>query len=712
MKKSIALHLMAACAASTSFSYTSAQTTAQESGAEEGAVRTLPAIEVRESNSLPIVLPTRNVTTGSEAASIDTPFSVTNIPVDVVNAQAGTTLQDALRNVPGAQADSGFNGSQTQFFILRGAIADSATGSNRILRDGARLSNYPFVAAFVDSVDVLRGPGAALGLRSEPGGTVNLVSKQPELSNFASIKSSVGSSGAYALTADVNRVLSQENELAARLIVTRTAASEWRHVPDKLDGMKMSVAKSDGNLYHLRLGVEATNQKYQPDYGIPSLNGSPVNVPRDTQYSENWGDSTTNNRIVDMHGDVALGSTSRLNVDYTHLEARSTSIKTGLFANPNATTGVASRFASYEPGTDRLIDSVSTTVEDKYKFAGLAHQVMWGIDYYRETLNAPTMTVGASIPSINVFNPVYGWSPSSFTASTTTVENLESTGASLQDQIDIGDWKLIAGLRYVQQYFLYGTQGVIKGVNEEQWLPKLGVLRKLNEGNSVYANVARGMAPNQVYTSKNVTVPSRLSSQVELGWKSLWASGKLESDIALYQLDQSNMTSSDETTPSNRFDFTVDGTGRSKGLEASLTGNVTEQLSVRLTYAYTDAQMLDNSLLAGKRVANVSPNTMSLWGQYQWAVASEVQWLTGLGIYAQSARFADRNNTVVLPGFARVDLTQTWRKPLPGKRSVEVQLAVRNVFDANYYVSSHLHTSYWITPGEGRNASVSMNYQF
>ena len=65
--------------------------------------------------------------------------------MELVGAQAGQSLQDALRNVPGAQADSGFNGSHTQFFVLRGAIADSATGSNRVLRDGVRMSNYPFV---------------------------------------------------------------------------------------------------------------------------------------------------------------------------------------------------------------------------------------------------------------------------------------------------------------------------------------------------------------------------------------------------------------------------------------------------------------------------------------------------------------------------------------------------------------------------------------
>jgi hypothetical protein len=67
---------------------------------------------------------------GSARAPIDIPFAVSSIPGDRMRDQAGTTLQDALRNVPGAQADSGFNGSHAQSFILRGAVADSGTGAN------------------------------------------------------------------------------------------------------------------------------------------------------------------------------------------------------------------------------------------------------------------------------------------------------------------------------------------------------------------------------------------------------------------------------------------------------------------------------------------------------------------------------------------------------------------------------------------------------
>jgi iron complex outermembrane receptor protein len=182
--------------------------------------------------------------------------------------------------------------------------------------------------------------------------------------------------------------------------------------------------------------------------------------------------------------------------------------------------------------------------------------------------------------------------------------------------------------------------------------------------------------------------------------------------VALFQLDQRNMISADQSTPANAFDFTVDGTGRSRGLEASLTGQLAERLSVRAAYAYTRAVVLANSLLAGKTAPNVAPHALSLWGEYRWASSSDAQWRTGAGVYAQSARYADRANTVVLPGYARLDLTQTWRKPLGSGQAVEVQLALRNITDKAYYVSSHLHVARWVTPAQGRNVRLSALYTF
>jgi iron complex outermembrane receptor protein len=655
-----------------------------------------------------------SLATGGNASVMDVPFSVSSVDADRVRDQAGTTLQDALRNVPGAQADSGFNGSHTQFFILRGAVSDSGTGSNRVLRDGVRLSNYPYVPAFVESVDVLRGPGSAIGVRSEPGGTVNIVTRQPVMENGGSVLLSAGEHSAREYTVDLNRVLSVEDQLAARIIATRSTSSEWRHVPDELDGVKLGIAKSGGNRYHLRAGIEATNQVYQADYGIPAFNVRPVDVPLDRQLGEPFGDSTTNNRIVDLHGDVALTADTRFAADATHLGAHSTSIKNLLSGSPlpGQPAGTYARVSSWEPDTQRRITTLATSLTSNQRFGEYAHSLFFGFDYYKETLDQPTFGIpAATSPNINVYAPVYGLvtpppAGAPLTRSLTT-QDLKALAASAQDQIDIGAWSAIAGVRYTNQGFVYGAAGV-RPVKEARWSPKLGLLYRPSGEQTLYANVASGTSPNQVASSSNQSLPSRQARQAELGWKSLWLGHALASDIAVYHLKQTNMISSDQSTPLNNFDFTVGGSARSRGVEGSLTGFVNERLNLAATYAYTDAAYLENPAYGGKRVPNVARQTLSLWGQYRWNDA----WKTGAGLYVQGARFADEANTTTLPGYGRVDLTQTWMQKLADGGAVEIQLALRNAFDQRYYISSHLHVSRWIMPGEGRNVNLTATYRF
>jgi len=310
-----------------------------------------------------------------------------------------------------------------------------------------------------------------------------------------------------------------------------------------------------------------------------------------------------------------------------------------------------------------------------------------------------------------VFDPVYGRvsapAQGSVLPVSLTTEHLDAYGASLQDKVDFGPWSVVAGVRLDHQHFLYGTTGT-SAIHESRWSPKAALLNRLSATDTVYANVSTGTSPNQVASATNQSLPSRRSTQTELGWKSLWRSGRLTSDIAVYRLDQTNLISADQTTSNNNFDFTVGGSARSQGFEAALTGNITEHLNIAATYAYTDAAYKQNAVYGGHRLPDVARHVASLWGQYAWDGA----WRTGAGLYLQSRRYADEANTTTLPGYTRLDLVQSYTVKLAGTQSLELQLALRNVFDKNYDVSSHLHVTRWITPGQGRNGFVSAVYRF
>ncbi len=646
---------------------------------------------------------------GGPASVNDIAQSVTRVDMRTLREQGGATLLDALRNVPGASADFGFNGSHAQAFVLRGFLADSGTGSSRVLRDGARLSNYPFVPAFAESVQVLRGPGAAVGTRGEPGGTVDIVTKQAQSANFGAAHLGAGANGQRELSLDLNRVLSEERQLAARVIVDHAEASEWRHVPDRLDGIKLAVAQDGGRAHHLRLGYEQLEQRYRPDYGVPALNGRPAPIPLERQLSEPWAASTLRNRIVDLHADVDLDQRALLAMDATHLEAVSTSVRQALGTPLAGAPGRFARVTTIEPGTHRRIDSVATSLGATRPTGELTHTLYAGAEYYRELLDQPSAVApAANSPPIDIFQPVYGVTSAPGPLPTRLArENLDSTIVTLQDQIDWNGSSLVAGVQHMKQRFFYGGVDGGDASDERRWSPKLALLHHVSPERTVYAGYASGAAPNQAASASGRSLPSRTARQYEVGAKGDWRERALHAEAVLFWLEQNHMLADDPATD-YAFDKTVSGAARSRGLELSLNGALAPHLSLEGAYAATFARYRDGSEFSGKSLPNVARHSLNLFGHYDW----DDHWRSGLGWSVQSQRFADQANTTTLPGYGRWDATHAYRVTLSGRRSLEWQLSVRNLFNKRYYEASHLHVTRYILPGAPRGMNASAYYRF
>ena len=645
---------------------------------------------------------------GAPASFLETPLSTSTVTTATLLEQGGTTLNDALRNVPGAQADFSFVGSHSSAFILRGSIAESGTQSSRILRDGARLSNYAFTPAFVERLDVVRGPGAAAATRTEPGGTVELVTKSPQLQNFATAYARLGEHAAQEFWLDANRVLSTRHGLAARLVFVRSAESEWRHVEDQLDGLKLGLSLAHADRYRFAVDFEGTNHTYQPDFGIPAVNNRVIDVPADRQLGEPFAKSKTDNRIYSAHADVRLAPTTRLAAAFTHLDGKSDSIRNSVFSvAAGQPLGTFNRVTAYEPGATRDIDSVALSLTSVQTTGAFTHHLCAGAEYYTEDLYLVSLRVPpANNPAINVFTPVYGLvtAPTGTLVSTLTTEALTNYLFTVQDRVEVGDFDLVAGLQYVDQDFLYGVIGTLPN-REKHFAPKFAVTYALSKTQSLYASSSAGFASNQVSTVTNQSVGMRRSRQLEAGWKAQLLGGRLQTDLAVFRLDHSNLLTPDGSVLGR---FSVNGKGRSQGVEASATGRVTDRLSLNFAYAYTDSKFLELSAAPGKRIPNAARHSLSLFGQYRWDRA----WRTGLGVYVQSGgRFADEFNTTPLPGYARWDAVQSYAFTAAG-HAVELQLNVKNLLDQRYWAASHLHVNRYILPGEGRTFSASLLYRF
>ena len=136
------------------------------------------------------------------APLVDTPRSVTVIPQQVLQDTAATSLQDALRTVPGITFGAGEGGNpQGDRPFIRGFDAQAD-----MYLDGVRDAGGQTREIFdIESIEVSKGPNSSFGGRGSAGGSLNMVSKAPKLGDFTNGGFTYGSDQTRRYTVDVNR---------------------------------------------------------------------------------------------------------------------------------------------------------------------------------------------------------------------------------------------------------------------------------------------------------------------------------------------------------------------------------------------------------------------------------------------------------------------------------------------------------------------------
>jgi catecholate siderophore receptor len=142
------------------------------------------------------------------------------------------------------------------------------------------------------------------------------------------------------------------------------------------------------------------------------------------------------------------------------------------------------------------------------------------------------------------------------------------------------------------------------------------------------------------------------------------------------------------------------GEQRSKGIEATATGKLTDRLSIAAAAALQKAEITRTTQAApeGRDVPSVPKFTASLWGRYD--VSDRLG--LGLGLYRQSKMFASISNAVISPGFTRLDAAAF----VGLTEQLALQLNVENILDKDYIGA--VHTDNNLTPGNPRTARATL----
>ncbi|MDH6106644.1 TonB-dependent siderophore receptor [Anabaenopsis tanganyikae CS-531] len=630
----------------------------------------------------------RNAATGTRTDTLirDIPQTIQVVPEQVIKDQRVTRLRDALLNVGGVVQNGGFGGGVDQL-ATRGFFNGGLFGGG-ILVDGFKDGrNGIRETANVERLEVLKGPASVLYGGVEPGGVINLVTKQPLKDPYYNAELSVGNFSTFRPSLDISGPLNSDRTLLYRLNSVYESSAGFRDFNQDIQRFFISptLKWEIGKATNLRLQFDYLNDERPFDRGFLAFGNGILDIPVE--------------RILGEPDDVRkveeIGFSYRLEHNFNdnwkiRNAFRYQSADTFDYrAEPvrlDETTGILTRnFRSNDDYQENY--TLQTDLVGKLATGSIDHTLLFGVDLARATSGGTQSRLpGGITPSIDVFNPVYNAIPRpGLEELTNVVRNNQnrSTGLGIfvQDQVAFADnLKLVVGgrLDFVDQNSKDLRDGSESNQYDTAITPRLGIVYQPIQPISLYTSYSQSFSPNFATSVDGTILEPERGTQYEVGVKGEFLDGKLAATLAAYDIIKSNMATTDPANP----DFSIPiGKQRSQGVELNVGGEISPGWNVIASYSYVDAKYTEfNDGYAGNRPVNIPFNTASLWTTYQLQRGNLQGLGFGLGLFYIGDRQGNDENTYVIPGYLRTDAAIYYQRD-NWRSGVNIQ----NLFNEKYF---------------------------
>jgi iron complex outermembrane recepter protein len=705
-------------------SYTLVEHTETVTG-DSASEATLPAVTVTTTTAWKAdsYQPPREASvTRSDTPVLDTAQAINIVPAQVLRDQRPRNLDDALANVSGIVQGNTLAGTQDS--LLKRGFGGNRDGS--IMHNGMPLVQGRGLNAAADSVEVLKGPSSLLDGIMDPGGVVNVVSKQPLLKPYHAI-SVLGSTYGHGKngageTLDTTGPIG-DSGLAYRLVVDHADEQYWRNFGEHRETLVAPSLAWYGRDTQVVVSYEYRKFLYPFDRGTaldPTTN-KPLAISSRERLDEPFNEMDGESHLARLSVDHQINADWKVHLGYSYnretYDANQLRVQ-GI----NSTTGAVSRSNDATHGALSTDSYGIAYVDGHFNVFGMRHDLQVGVDdEYRRIYRRDLLRQAAKYP-FNYLNPVYGLeSPSSTVSASDSdqTDTLHDTSLFFQDSLHLTDkWILVGGARFLSYNQVAGRGRPFVAntdINGTKWLPRAGVIYKWTDTFSLYGSYTQSLKPTSTIAplSSGVVIDSSVLPEEATSWEvgaKVAMPGGVTGTLALFNIDKKNVLVQQYNDTTKQTDWRTAGKARSRGVELDVAGQIGEHWSVIASYAYIDAKTTQDPLYAGNRLWNVAQNTASLAAVYDvGTVFGGDNLRVGASAHYVGNRPGDSANSFSLPAYTVADAFATYETKLGGRR-LSFQLNVKNLFNKTYYPSSA--NRYFVSVGDARQASLLTTLEF
>ena len=641
----------------------------------------------------------------SGATRTDTPLREVPQSVRVMSQQqiedlGALRLADTVDFVSGISRLNDFGGTWDNFAIRGFSSTDMGFLVNGF--PGSRGYNPPRDTATVERFEFLKGPASAIYGSSEPGGTINIVTKKPKFTPHNVAEVSLGSRGLRRATVDSTGALGAK--VAYRInLMTEEGDSRSTLLHNKRTLVAPALTWVIDPQTMLNYEAEFLRADTPLDRGIVNVRGTLGALPRDRVLNEpSDGNMTLTSDTHQLTLDRALSDhwRARFGASYKESTFDGNYTEATSLAADNRTLN---RQATWRQLPSRDV-SVQAEVEGKFDTAGFGHTVLVGAEASRLWMNTEILR-SANTP-IDIYNPVYGAPASALANRTSSSDERQRVKAVFaQDQISLSpQWKLLGGLRW-DEYNQDIDNRVARTVTSKQQSavsPRAGLTFLPNEWSSLYVSAGKSFRGNSGTDINGSPFDPQRSTSYEAGWKLQTPDQRLGANFAVYDISKTNvLTASDVPGYS-----VAAGKIKSSGFEADVYGQIDANWRVSGNFAWDDARVeKDRTLAPGTRLMNVPKISAGLLAIRESVLDNGGRYGIGGGINHVGDRSGNTADTYTLPAYTTAKLVSYWQI----SKKVRLSLDVHNLFNRNYYTASW--GNLYVIPGAERSVVTRLKVE-
>jgi iron complex outermembrane receptor protein len=620
--------------------------------------------------------------------TMKSPFNVTAYTDKFIRDQQAATGADALILDPSVRSTHPTGGIVDSFNIRGFPINEGNNGEFAFEGLYGIAPSYRIFTDYVERIEVLKGPSAALSGIAPNGGVGGVINVVPKRAgeDLTRLTASYGSTSRFGGHWDVARRYGEGREWGVRATGSLRGGDTPIDRQSETTGVGSLALDYQGERYRSWLYLIAQTDRFDapsrpflmaPGLQVPKAPDGRLNVTQPWEWSRINDQSVLWRNEYDVNDQVTLFAD--VGGSHTNVE-RFFGLPTITSASGNTTStpgffGLSIDRQTYDGG-----------VRARFDTGFVRHAVTFQASVYHDVLHRRT-TNGSPVSS-NIYSPTVA--PTQFAneiSDRPRFSDSQLTGLSIADTLSVLDERVLLTLGVRRQGVEATNYAANLGTFSNSYdktatTPVVGLVVRPWDNVSLYANYIEGLsrgdvAPQGTSNFGEVLAPY-IAKQYEAGIKVDF--GRIATTFSAFEISKA----SGERSAANRFEATAETQVR--GLEFNVFGELRPDVRVLGGVSLLDGTLTKTAIAANLGntpigVPNVQANIGAEW---------DLPWVSGLtlngAVIYTGRQFVDAANKQPIPEWTRLDLGARYTTAINGRKTV-FRANVQNVTGENYWSS-------------------------